>query len=303
MVKIGLGDNLLATGMAKGANARGKRIAFGDGQKIIWDHYSPQVFAGNPNIAAPGSETDSDLEWIAFYRGHRTYNKQQGRNWIWNYEFKAVPGEVYFTPEELKFGDKFGSGFIVIEPNVPYWKTVAPNKQWPIDRYQKLARYLKKNGRDVRQFTQPNTRHTMACAVPIKTPSFRLAMAVLRKAALYIGPEGGLHHAAAALGIPAVVLFGGFIPPAVTGYSLHTNLTGGAEACGSLSICSHCRRAMNNISVDEVHFSANRYLGADQTPLGVDRVRSQTDSGVCGSATLDQTQTDPPPLDQAGNTV
>jgi hypothetical protein len=51
-------------------------------------------------------------------------------------------------------------------------------------------------------------------------------------AALLISPEGGLHHAAAALGVRAVVIFGGFISPATTGYELHTNLFTGGQACG-----------------------------------------------------------------------
>jgi hypothetical protein len=54
------------------------------------------------------------------------------------------------------------------------------------------------------------------------------------------------------VGVEGVVLFGGFIPPEVTGYALHTNLTGGAEACGSLQPCAHCHEAMKAIGVDEV---------------------------------------------------
>jgi hypothetical protein len=53
-----------------------------------------------------------------------------------------------------------------------------------------------------------------------------------------------------------VVLFGGFIPPSVTGYGGHANLTGGAEACGSLDPCRHCQAAMGRIGVDEVHAAA-----------------------------------------------
>jgi len=77
-------------------------------------------------------------------------------------------------------------------------------------------------------------------------------MAILRRAKLYIGGEGGMHHGAAAVGVQGVVLFGGFIPPEVTGYALHTNLTGGAEACGSFNPCAHCAAAMQAIGVDEV---------------------------------------------------
>ena len=67
----------MAAGLAKGAKARGKRIAFGDGKQIIWDHHSEQIFRGNPNIARPGDEGATDLEWINYYRGNRLYNVQE----------------------------------------------------------------------------------------------------------------------------------------------------------------------------------------------------------------------------------
>ena len=78
-------------------------------------------------------------------------------------------------------------------------------------------------------------------------------MTVLSRARSALIPEGGLHHGAAALGVPAVVLFGGFIPPAVTGYADHANFTGGATACGSLNKCLHCRDALEKITVEEVY--------------------------------------------------
>lgn len=256
---MGLGDQLLATGMARGARARGKRIAFGDGRKIIWDHLSEQIFRGNPNIAAPGSEGAGDLEWIPFYRGNRLYNRQAGDRWEWNLDFHAIPGEVRFDEQEAAFARHFGSGFVVIEPNVPEFKTVAPNKQWPVERYREVALRIMAAGRRVVQFDHGGAVK-IAGARLVKTPTFRHAMAVLAGAALYIGPEGGLHHAAAAVGIPSVVIFGGFIPPSVTGYATHTNLTGGADACGSLKACEHCREAMNAISVADVLGAAQRIL-------------------------------------------
>jgi ADP-heptose:LPS heptosyltransferase len=94
----------------------------------------------------------------------------------------------------------------------------------------------------------------------LETRSFRDVLAVLANASLYIGGEGGLHHGAAAVSIPAVVIFGGFIPPSVTGYATHANLTGGAEACGSLKPCAHCRKAMAAISIDDVYGAAMNKL-------------------------------------------
>jgi hypothetical protein len=66
-----------------------------------------------------------------------------------------------------------------------------------------------------------------------------------------------LHHAAAAVGTRAIVIHGGFTPPAVLGYSGHINLTGGAdEACGYWDRCNHCRAALDRIEVDDVYAMA-----------------------------------------------
>lgn len=256
---MGLGDNLMATGMARGAAARGKRIAFGDGRRIIWDTNSELIFRGNPNIAAPYHYMDKDLEWIGFHRGNRIYNKQSGNRWIWNYEFCARPGEMFFSDNERKLGELAGRGFVVMEPNVPAFKACAPNKQWPPERYNAVAKALQGDGYEVVQMVHGPGR-MVAGARPIQSPNFRVGLSILSRAALYIGPEGGLHHGAAAVGVPAVVLFGGFIPPEITGYASHTNLTGGAEACGMLAPCGHCRAAMAAITVDQVVAAAGALL-------------------------------------------
>lgn len=259
---MGLGDQLMATGMARGAKARGKRIAFGGAGKIIWDHNSAAIFQGNPNIAPPGSEGAKDLEYIPYYKGHRIYNHHDvaGRRWLWNSSFRPTPGEFFFTPFEERDATRFGSGFILIEANVESWKSVAPNKDWGRANYQAIADRLLDEGYRVAQFTYEKSTQALDRVERFQTRSFRDAVAVLGKASLYIGPEGGLHHGAAAMGRDAVVLFGGFIPPHVTGYDGHANLTGGAKACGSLRPCKHCRDAMAAISVDEVHEAAKARL-------------------------------------------
>lgn len=259
---MGLGDNLMATGLARGAKVRGKRIAFGDGNKIIWDQHSEQIFRSNPNIAPPGSEGASDLEWIPFYKGNRIYNKHDNvrERWIWNYDFKASPGEIFFHDKELEFAERNApKEFVLIEPHVPAYKGCAPNKTWPLMRYQNVVQLLKAKGINIQQFN--HSGGILAGARSIQAPTFRHALAVLRKASLYIGPEGGLHHGAAAVGVPAVVLFGGFIPPQVTGYDSHVNLTGSSKkACGFLTACGHCKEAMESIKSKSVYSAAKDIL-------------------------------------------
>lgn len=258
---MGLGDQLMATGMARGAAARGKRVAFGDGRKIVWDNRSAEIFRGNPNIAAPGSERDADIEWIAYYKGHRLYNRQCGDRWIWNLDFRPVPGEVIFDRIELRNRERAGRGFVVIEPGVPVWKSSGANKDWGFERYQLVANALGALGHRLVQFRHSRDQLLLRGVEAIDTVNFRDALAMLARARLYIGPEGGLHHGAAAVGTPAVVLFGGFIPPQVTGYEGHANLTGGAaKFCGSLKPCPHCRAALDAIQPVDVLQAAKERL-------------------------------------------
>lgn len=255
----GYGDELIATGLARGAAGRGKRIALGDGRRILWGPHSAEIFKGNPNLAPPGSERDPDIEWLAYYKGHRLYNKGHGTRWTWNTEFRPSPGEVFLDRSEIEFAKRLKPWFVVIEPNVPWHKTQAVNKDWGLARYQAVADALLAAGRDVVQFAV-GTKRLNGVRV-LSTPSFRHSLAALTRAALVICPEGGLHHAAAAMGARAVVLFGGFIPPATTGYAMHVNLTGSAAvACGKLRPCAHCRAALDNISVAEVLAAAQREL-------------------------------------------
>jgi hypothetical protein len=238
----------MATGLARGAAARGKRIAFGDGRRLIWGPWCEQAFRYNPNIAH-GVGRGELVEWIAWHKGKRWYNQPGNGRWIWNYEFAPTPGEFYFDDAEKTFAVRRAG--VLIEPNVPWHKSVAVNKDWGIAKYQLLADRLRHGGLRVFQFSYGKLR--LAGVEQIQVDNFRQAAAALAGVDFAIVPEGGLHHAAAAVGTKAIVIFGGFIPPAVTGYPEHVNLTGDADACGSWRQCSHCRAALNRIEVEEVY--------------------------------------------------
>ena len=87
----------------------------------------------------------------------------------------------------------------------------------------------------------------------IKTQNFREALLILSQAKMFIGTDGGLHHAAAALGIPAVVIWTGFSSPEHLGYDSHINIHNGEKPCGTYSgICPHCVKIAKSISVERV---------------------------------------------------
>lgn len=259
---MGIGDEIMATGLARGADAAGKRIAFGDGRRLIWGPFCEQAFRYNPNIAR--SLDEKNFRWIDYYKGRRWYNHAATGRWVWNYDFKAPRGEFFFDERELACAVPRDG--VLLEPNVPWHKAVAPNKDWGIARWQLLADRLRYGGLRVWQFSHGKLR--LAGVEEINVADFREAAAALSAIELAIVPEGGLHHAAAAVGTRAIVIFGGFIPPAVTGYPEHVNLTGDSQACGSWNKCQHCRRALDNITVDEVYGHAIKLCEQTSTARG-----------------------------------
>lgn len=281
--------------MARGAFAAGERVAFGDGRRIIWGPHAEQVYRGNPNVARPGEEGRSDLRWVEHYKGARAYARPGGRGWVWNMDFRPTPGEFFFDLNERIVADSFDPGFVLIEPTVPAHKAVAVNKRWRFERFQRVADLLRLDGHRVLQFTHdhgpPRGRRAarqfygrdwnLEGVERHHVNSFRWAVSGLSRAALFIGHEGGMHHAAAAVGVPAVVIFGGFIPAQVTGYDTHVNLAdpSGAPACGSTTPCAHCREALDAITAEQVHEAARRLLDGSRTDDG------QCDRGALGRNT------------------
>jgi hypothetical protein len=82
------------------------------------------------------------------------------------------------------------------------------------------------------------------------------AAAVIARAQAVVVPEGGLHHTAAVFGTPAVVIYGGFISPEVTGYAGQTAMYAKSDehplGCGWRVPCTHCQQAMASIVPETV---------------------------------------------------
>lgn len=146
---------------------------------------------------------------------------------------------------------------------MPEQKSVANNKRWPFERWQAVADQLRKEGHEIVQFRHSGGR-ALSGVREIKTPTFRKAAAVLANASLFLGCEGGLHHASAAVSTGGVVLFGGFIHPRTTGYGLHSNIftAPDGKACGKIVDCEHCKRAMRAITVERVLGEARQLIAS-----------------------------------------
>ena len=242
---MGLGDWLMASGDAKEANERtGKKVKLGDGVRMSWDS---QVFANNPRMA---SNSDTDVVWVKNYQGHRPYLKgTKNGHMLFNDDYKPRVGEIYFNQLEKKNIDKIDKDYIVVEPNVKRVYAHTVNKAW--HGWEELFKHdlpwLQLGDVTVNRYTNWK-----------ETATFRDALKVLSKAKLFVGTDGGLHHAAAALGIPSVVIWTGFTSPRHLGYDTHRNIHDGSEPCGTYdSVCQHCLLKSKAITVEQVLDAVN----------------------------------------------
>jgi hypothetical protein len=260
---MGLGDDLMATAEARRRNMAGEPGPFTPVNKHGQPAWSP-VFEHNPRLARAGGAV------LAHRGGNRPYidyGASSRTKWAWK-DCPPEPGEIWFAPAEQ--AQIRPHGRIVIEPNLK--AGASPNKDWGFGRWQELVRAMHRT--DWIQLGPPGTRLLGGVSQWV-THDFRAALVHLAGARLYVGHEGALHHAAAALGIPAVVIFGGYVSPSQTGYGAcfsaaanrpvsHANIypDDPHSPCGMRVPCLHCKRVMESIGVDQVAQAVDRALSS-----------------------------------------
>lgn len=250
---MGYGDDIMATARARvlyEINPVMVEVVNVKGQR-----YPSEVYSHNPIIATllhrgpvqtlyDGSHCRPYVDYDKMLETSPTDSIKQATHWVWIPDKMAGPGEIFFAPHEeprLVDGD-----YVVIEPHIK--PKASPNKDWGFFHYQQVVAALP----GVR-FVQCDYGLPILDGVDtVKTPTFRDALRLIRDAGGLVSPEGGMHHAAAALGVPAVVLFGGFLSPDVTGYEGHANLAALDAGCGARYDCAHCNQAWLDITVTDV---------------------------------------------------
>lgn len=246
---MGIGDELMVTGRVRAMAAgkpRGWKVAVRDNRKPDWHRWHP-IWNGNPRIARPGESFDAVLDDAP---GNRPYVAAKSLiQWNWR-EYAPEPGEIFLTQAESLHRD-MAAGRVVVNPSVK--ASASPNKLWPRESWQKLV----DSAPDIDWLQIGEGGEPRLHGVPfLRTPTFREACGVLSGATAAVLHEGGLHHAAAAMGIPAVVIFGGFISPRVTGYASQASLFMETDehplGCGLRIPCFHCHTAMQGITPGRV---------------------------------------------------
>lgn len=252
---MGYGDEIMVSSIAKRIHAMtGERVTIlGSNSAPRWS----ELWGGLPYM---DRGRNSCLGYFNHPARRHYYSGMEGNRILWR-KWDIAPGEIRLTDEEREWAEKTcpTRPFLIIEPGFKKQGGGGINKDWGWRRWADVSC----NRTGMRDVNWLQFRHSGAERLPWipdhdykETPTFRHACAILERSIGYVGHEGGLHHAAAALGKPAVVVFGGYISPSVTGYARHTNLYTPDDryplGCGTVTPCEHCREAMNKITVEQV---------------------------------------------------
>lgn len=235
---MGQGDELLAAGEARRARARDPRLVrvLGKNGMARWSDLwelcpdiAPQDYQGAFQTITNGGKC----------RAYINYERSTRQRWVWK-EYPPMPANLNVTPDER------GRGRIIVEPNV---KDARSNKDWGWHNWLQLT---KDKSIAWLQLGPPGSKQLPGVEL-IQTQTPKDAIRVLACARAAVLHEGFLHHAAAAVGLRAVVLFGTFITPKSTGYDSHINVwIDSPTAQGWRQTNRLCQRAWQTIKPEAV---------------------------------------------------
>jgi hypothetical protein len=214
----GLGDNLLLSVVLPWL-----RQAYPD-HKIVVETRWPELFRNNPYAdwvtdrhmkttarhIKPKYHIDSDTT---------TSICRQLMKWV-GAEGERFP-EIFLTPDEVeKIERRFPFVFVTVAPRGK--TTFAANrKEWGFENFQQL-RDLVPGVRFVQVgvASDPLLEHV----VDGRGLTARETAAAMRRSLFFVGLEGGLMHLAKAAGGKAIIIYGGFLRPEISGYAGNINI-------------------------------------------------------------------------------
>jgi heptosyltransferase I len=137
-----------------------------------------------------------------------------------------------------------------------------PGKQWPLDRYEQLARQLESDGLALVANVSPHRARELAALahVTIHTSSLAGLIHATRRATAVLGLDSGPLHLAAALRKPGVALFGPTDPARNGPYGGSIRVLRAADATTTYKRRDEADPCMQALTVDQVHQSLREAL-------------------------------------------
>lgn len=182
----------------------------------------------------------------------RWYGRTTPEKTVFNPDFRVKPGRI--EVKHIDWAMQY-AGRAMVEPHVK-GQYSGENKRWY--GWQELA------NRSPFPLIQcaPEGKAFLEGVEQVITPTFDHAVSVLSVSRGIVTTEGGLHHAAGALGVRAVIVFGAFNQSKLFGYDFHENIEEpDPEGLGQRKTHPACVAAMKRITVDRVLAAMERAFG------------------------------------------
>ena len=147
----------------------------------------------------------------------------------------------------------------------------TPNKEWPDEYWDDLLARLAARATVVEVgATAPGSAASPdGSYVDLRgRTTLPELVAAIAAADLLVTPETGTMHVAAAVGTPAVVIYGGYIDPVATGYPGNINLYSPVECapCWLRTPCPYGKKCLHQITPDQVEAAVDRLLADAPRP-------------------------------------
>jgi len=256
---MGLGDEIMAMGEAEALyEATGRPVAICDKNNQPRWH---EAWRNNPAVSRVlGSGIDSIIN-CPQKRSYIKRWRQTPRRTEFNRDHHARAGKIHLTIEDecrARALAPLGT-FAIIEPATRVSLRSSRNKEWGVERWAEV----------VQDFPVPVYQFDIGDGSPllegvgiIASNDVRMSAGIVKFATLVLTIDGGTHHLAASMGTDAVVVFGGFCDPKITGYDSHANFYSNIDGspCGRYDPCPHCKEAMAQITSEQVRAEALKRL-------------------------------------------
>ena len=278
------GDHLMCTAAFHEWAKRGVR------NQWMLSHVN-ELFQHNPNIRAVFAD-----EWrinkLLLYLGREPVDLWYG-NTVGDYDRVGserthiieemlyrgnLSGEVkirpyfYLTDLEKKAGYHSDNQVVIMSgsPNAP-----APmmNKEWYVDRYQKVVDCLSSRFNLI-QLGLKNDPPLQGVRDLRGKTKIRESASILFNSLFFVGQVGFLMHLARSVDCPSVIIFGGKEKPEESGYICNENLYSALECspCWKMNTCEYERRCMDMITVDDVLAGVERLSQKSRDNLAVQKI-------------------------------
>ena len=134
--------------------------------------------------------------------------------------------------------------YVVIEPNSKV--NYTPNRAYPFEKWQKIVNSLKEQITFVQVGVSGSKVLDNVVDLTGKT-TFRDTAKVIKLASVFVSAEGGLVHAATAVGTKSIVIITGYQSEKMVAYPQNINVNiSSHEVCGLKVSCDHCRLDAEN---------------------------------------------------------